>query len=151
MKKIIIGLAMLLGAATAVHADEPEARAKLSIHNVTMGHSVNYTIDVRSNVAVDSVKLLNTFTLEGCILKDKKVKFKPAKKKKESYEYRIAKYVITPQYVGQFIIPPLRVRLYSTEVGEDGQPKVVSYDVKTQSVSFDAAGYHYETHKPYGT
>lgn len=152
MKKfLMMGLAMALGTFGAVQAQGPYARAKLSVHEVTMGKTVTYTIDVNTPFAVDSVKMINTFSLDGCLLDNKRIKFKPSKKKKDRYEYRVAKCVITPQHEGKYVIPSLGVRVYTTEPGEDGQPKAVYYDLKTLSVSFDADNYHYETHKAYGS
>ena len=152
MKKfLMMGLALALGTFSSVLAQGPYAQAKLSLHNVHMGKTVTYTIDVRTPFAVDSVKMINTFTLDGCLLDNKRVKFKPSKKKKDWYEYRVAKCVITPQHEGKYVIPSLGVRVYTTEPGEDGQPKAVCYDLKTLPVSFDADNFHYETHKAYGT
>ena len=83
MKKfLMMGLALVLGAFSSVLAQGPYAQAKLSLHNVHMGKTVTYTIDVRTPFAVDSVKMINTFTLDGCLLDNKRVKFKPSKKKK---------------------------------------------------------------------
>ena len=149
MKKfMMIGLALALGALGTVRAAEPVAKASLSTQDATMGRSVNYTIDVKAPFTVDSVKVINSFTLDGCVIDEKKLKFKPKPVKKEpgTYEFRLVKLSITPQHVGRYIIPAVGIRLYTSVKGEDGQPQVIFHDIKAPSVFFNAAGYRYETH-----